>query len=164
MVQILKRLLVLMIIIVFFIVPFNVFDLKENMLNDDIFKIENISWKKKVGDADGNQTGGFGVQSNVATGAMEIYKNELFIGTQNFALLNINSFFLKTLVTTLVYNYRLFEPAFLSFLGFKLMNILILLTVALNDGCEVWKYNYKNELGPNNKQLPFSNNASRIWR
>jgi hypothetical protein len=87
---------------------------------------------------------GFGKNSNYATRGMEIFKNELYIGTQNNIFtdslnLEINPFGITAVSMV---------PDFYSFLGdlsrYPIRMVLHLLTV-FSQGCEVWKYNYTND-------------------
>lgn len=140
--HIIKKIIIFILIVTQITISLNVIAFKGNIKTEESTNNINFLWKKTVGDQNGNQPGGFGVLSNVATRAMGIYDNELYVGTQNFALLNINSLFLKILASVLVFAYRLLEPTILSFLGARLLNLLIPLASFLNDGCELWKYNY----------------------
>ena len=140
MIHITKKIIFLVLILTQITISINVIAFNGNKLTEEITENNNVSWEKTVGDQNGNQPGGFGVLSNVATRAMGIFENELYVGTQNFALLNINSLFLKILVSVLAFAYRLLEPTIFSLLGVRLMNLLIPLASFLNKGCELWKY------------------------
>lgn len=145
MIHITKKIIFLALILTQITISLNVIAFNGSKLTEEITENNNVSWEKTVGDQNGNQPGGFGVLSNVATRAMGIFENELYVGTQNFALLNINSLFLKILVSVLAFAYRLLEPTIFSLLGVRLMNLLIPLASLLNKGCELWKYNYTKD-------------------
>ncbi|KYK19960.1 hypothetical protein AYK24_04690 [Thermoplasmatales archaeon SG8-52-4] len=108
-------------------------------------------WKKITGD-------GFGKATNLASRGLAIYKNELYIGTQNTKLPKIfydrfpefADVILKMLPNILPkllqMNVHLkFIYQFKHLIKYKTVQSFFDLLVSASDGCEIWKYNYTTD-------------------
>ena len=64
-------------------------------------------WIQEVGNHQGQIPGGFGLESGLATRGIGIYNDELYVGTQNLALIDFSPLLLKITLTILVSAYKL---------------------------------------------------------
>jgi len=96
-------------------------------------------WKQITGD-------GFGKSSNYATRGMEIFNNELYIGTQNNKLndlFNLDDYLNLMRLSEfydLVKSIGIFDNIFRS-----AMKIVLHSATFASEGCEIWKYNYSSD-------------------
>lgn len=101
---------------------------------------------------------GFGKESNLATRGIAIYKNELYIGTQNVKLTklfdNINtdilqkiSQMLPDIIPKVLHRTQLFKLIFkiVHYLRSVTTRRILHLPVRASEGCEIWKYNYTTD-------------------
>ena len=63
----------------------------------------------EIGNNGGNYPSGFGSSSNMATRGIEIFKGELYIGTQNFDIQKLRFFYPKIWVKLGLMAYKIFE-------------------------------------------------------
>ncbi|MCD6468262.1 MAG: hypothetical protein J7L32_03010 [Thermoplasmata archaeon] len=80
----------------------------------------------------------------MATRGIAVYKNELYIGTQNINFSRIhftNPLLFKTVSAGAILAYNLFEYVRNNHLALLFYNLLIPLAGIASDGCEVWRYN-----------------------
>jgi hypothetical protein len=105
----------------------------------------NISWIQTIGEK-GIYNNGFNVTSNYATRGMEVYNDELYIGTQNVKFSRVGSLNLKLISTLAILVYKGLEYLGRTQPLLKLANIIIPLHGFMGDGCEVWKYNNSKDM------------------
>jgi hypothetical protein len=141
--MVVKNLFVTTLILILLIFPFNsAIATKNSEINDSEEKLSSNSiWIQEIGNSGGNLPGGFGVTSNVATRAMGIYDEELYIGTQNFAISSFGSLFIKILLTGTVFIYKSLYSTIFSNFPWRIINYVLPLNSVFNHGCDVWKYN-----------------------
>ncbi len=101
-------------------------------------------WSQDIGN--GNLSSGFGTKSNMATRGIAIYKNELYIGTQNFRLNFLQFLNIKPFVRLAMFSYRVFDFLKVSTFVPYLINYVIPFHGFSSDGCELWKYNQTTDL------------------
>jgi len=102
---------------------------------------------------------GFGKESNLATRGIAIYKNELYIGTQNVKLHklfnNVNpdvlmkiAHSLPDIVPKILHRTHLFKIIFkfVHYLRSITIRRILHIPVRASNGCEIWKYNYTTNL------------------
>lgn len=125
----------------------------ENICNLDSLSQENCNSKWKQITCDG-----FGKVTNLASRGMEIYNDELYIGTQNNKLPKL---FLNTFPELLQIMSKLLPnklPMFLQlnnrfkiifrlahFIRIKNMRRFLHIVTSRSEGCEIWKYNYTTD-------------------
>jgi hypothetical protein len=98
-----------------------------------------FGWKQLYDD-------GFGKASNYATRGMTIFKDELYIGTQNNRLTEFTELDEYSSVFKLCKFYNNFVPnhIFDNIIRIVMRGILHIATFA-SEGCELWKYNYSTD-------------------
>lgn len=106
---------------------------------------DTIKWVQSIGDKNGEYPNGFDVSTNIATRGIAVYKNELYVGTQNLNFSKIrftNPLLFKIMSAGGILAYGLFEHVRNNNVALGFFNLLIPIAGIASDGCEVWKYNY----------------------
>ena len=88
---------------------------------------------------------GFGRATNLATRGMTIYKDELYIGTQNIKLPKSRSDDTSDAVLNTIYHRDLGTLGWLPYLYRFPMKMALHLAARASNGCEIWKYNYTTD-------------------
>ena len=137
-----KTTIVLLSILIATIFTFNTINITAyNQEKKDSTLINSEPWVQEVGNTNGNLASGFGTKSNMATRGMEIYNNELYVGTQNFRLNFLNFLNIKPFVRLAMFSYKVFDFLKVSTFLPYLVNYVVPFHGLLCDGCELWKYN-----------------------
>jgi len=128
-------------------------NLKENYTEfNDLLTLSQGNYNSKWKQITSN---GFGKETNIASRGMEIYNDELYIGTQNnkFPKLFLNTFPELLQVMSQLLPNKL--PMFLQmnnrfkvifriahYISVRNMRRILHMVVSRSEGCEIWKYNY----------------------
>jgi hypothetical protein len=152
--------------ILLFLILTILFPIINGTSHEELTNIESSEWRQLIG----GENAGFGKNSNIGLRGIEVFNDELFLGTQSFnkskilevsnvdKLLLGNYFFNDDLshsiplikiknspfLCLLSKNLRYYDYFFMPWLSNSL-KLAMHMRSKMSDGCEIWKYNYSSD-------------------